>query len=67
MCYNIFMQKRLLRITGATMLIMPWIYIPTVYKEVIIAIIGLIIIGTTIDTKKKSSGKNDINDAHKVV
>lgn len=61
------MQKRLLRITGAIMLVMPWIYIPTVYKEVLIAIIGVVIIGTTIDTKKKSSGKNDINDVHKVV
>ncbi len=47
------MQKRLLRIIGVMMVIMPWIYIPTVYKEVLISIIGVIIIGVTIDIKKK--------------
>ena len=47
------MQKRFLRIAGVMLIIMPFIYIPNIYKEVLVAIVGLILLLNTIDTKKK--------------
>lgn len=47
------MQKRFLRIAGVILIIMPFIYIPYIYKEVLASILGVILLLSTIDTKKK--------------
>lgn len=48
------MQKRLIRIIGLIMVIYPWIYVPSIYKEVLIMIVGIVLLFTTINTKKKA-------------
>ena len=47
------MQNKLIRIGAAMLIISPWIYIPSVYKDILFFIIGIILIATTIDIKKK--------------
>ncbi len=49
------MQKKILRIIGLVMILMPFIYIPNIYKEILFAICGIVIIGTTIPIKKKTT------------
>lgn len=47
------MQKRYIRIMSAMLIIMPFIYIPNIYKEILVAILGVILLLSTINTKKK--------------
>lgn len=54
MCYNRQMQKKILRIIGLVMILMPFVYIPNIYKEILFVILGVVILGTTIPIKKKA-------------
>ena len=53
--YNIHMNKTLIRIFAFIILISPWIYVSSVYKEVfyIFAGIGILLATVNIEKKKK--------------
>ena len=47
------MQKKLIRIISIVLILSPWIYVPAIYKEIFLFIIGIMLLAITIDIKKK--------------
>ena len=47
------MQKKLIRIISIVLILSPWVYVPTIYKEIFLVVIGIVLLAITIDIKKK--------------
>jgi hypothetical protein len=52
------MSQRSQRIIALLLIITPWIYIPTAFKEIFIIVLGVFLFLLTLDLRKKKRGEN---------
>lgn len=49
------MNKKIIRIIGIFIIISPWIYITPALKEAVMIVLGIVLLSSTINLKKKEN------------